>query len=89
VDLLLNNNTAVEVKYWSADFLAGNTRALATQLVNYNDLATLRQITVEFVQTSQNPVTSEMLGRLGSELAPYGLDLSKFVFTVVSNPGIP
>jgi hypothetical protein len=89
VDLLLNNNTAVEVKYWSAEYLAGNAEALADQLLNYNDLGSLRQITVEFVQTSQNPVTSEMFGWLGEKLAGRGLDLSKFVFTVVSNPGIP
>jgi len=66
-----------------------NTEALARQLGRYNGLATLRQVTVEFVQTSQNPVTQDTLKLLGDELAPYGLDLSKFVFTIVPNPGIP
>jgi hypothetical protein len=89
VDLVLSNNTAVEVKYWSADYLRGNIEALARQLGRYNDLATLRQVTVEFVQTSQNPVTQDTLRWLGNQLASREVDLSRFVFAVVPNPGIP
>ena len=88
IDLILNNNTGVEVKYWSESYLSANTRSLANQIQGFNNL-NLNRITVEFVQTRNNPVTSTSLNTLRGELTRMGVDMSTINLTVVPNPGIP
>jgi RHS repeat-associated protein len=60
IDLVLNNNTGVEVKYWTSQRVADDIRILANQFSGFNNLG-LDQITVEFVQTQGKPVTTETL----------------------------
>ena len=89
IDLVLTNNTGVEVKYWSAQSVFDDIRVLESQLRGF-DRVNLDHIVVEFVQTRGNPVTQAVLMQLQTQLKiEFGLNLSKFTFTVVSNPGIP
>lgn len=88
LDLLLTNNTGVEVKYNQAQYVLRNVDRLADQLDNFKRL-NLNQITVEFVQTKSDPVTETVLTRLRHELAMRQVDLSNIVFRIVANPGIP
>jgi RHS repeat-associated protein len=88
IDLVLKNNTGVEVKYNQAQYVLRNIDRLADQLNNFKRL-NLNQITVEFVQTQNNPVTQATLVELQQELTLAGADLSNIVFRIVANPGIP
>ncbi len=89
IDLLLSNSTGVEVKYWQAQTVMQDIGGLARQFDSFNRMG-LNKIIVEFVQTKDNPVTQATLSELQQQLvARYGLDLSKFVFEIVANPGIP
>ncbi|MBX7233672.1 MAG: hypothetical protein K1X65_04755 [Caldilineales bacterium] len=89
IDLLLSNSTGVEVKYWQAQTVIQDIGGLAKQFDSFNQMG-LNKIIVEFVQTKDNPVTQAVLSELQQQLiARYGLDLSKFVFEIVANPGIP
>jgi hypothetical protein len=88
IDLLLNNSTGVEVKYWSAQYALNNVRPLAEQIQGFSNL-NLNQITIEFVQTVNNPVTQSTINKLQQQLVTqYGANLSNIIFTIVSNPGI-
>jgi RHS repeat-associated protein/uncharacterized repeat protein (TIGR01451 family) len=90
IDLVLKDNVGVEVKYWSAQYLTDNVEGLAKQLRGFGPLQ-LRQITVEFVETSsEKPVTNSMLASLRDQLVTqFSIDLSNVTFTTVPNPGIP
>ena len=60
IDLILKNNTGVEVKYWQATTVLSprGITSLAKQMQGFNDnLPHLTRIRVEFVQTANNPVT--------------------------------
>jgi len=89
IDLLLNNNTGVEVKYWSAQRVFADIQILADQFRGFGGLG-LDHVVVEFVQTQNKPVTQAVLGQLQTQLSTqFGVNLSNFTFTIVSNPGIP
>ena len=90
IDLILNNNIGVEVKYWSAERILSSEGLdiLANQFSRFQGLG-LDQITVEFIQTQYNPVTQQILVNLQQELISRGVDLTNFSFVVVQNPGIP
>lgn len=88
IDLILTNNTGVEVKYWSAQYLANNAGKLASQLQEFKSL-NLDRITVEFVQTQGQPISEAMLSEIQALLLQYGVDLTNITFSVVTNPGIP
>ncbi len=89
IDLVLSNSTGVEVKYWRAQTVINDIGSLANQFQGFNKLG-LNKIVVEFVQTQKDPITQTILADLQQQLvSQYGLDLSKFVFNIVANPGIP
>jgi hypothetical protein len=87
IDLVLKNNTGVEVKYNQAQYVLDHVDDLARQLSNFNNL-NLNRIVVEFVQTKGDPVTQTTLTTLQQRLAGR-VDLSNIVFRIVANPGIP
>ena len=94
IDLILKNNTGVEVKYWQATTVLSprGITSLAKQMQGFNDnLPHLTRIRVEFVQTANNPVTRQTIRQLEIALRSdhSSLDMSRITFHVVTNPGIP
>ena len=78
-DLVLKGeNTIVEVKYWTADFVWGNNNAglssLIGQLSSYQ--AQGKQLVLEMFQTQTNALTQADWQRILYELQAAGINLS-------------
>jgi RHS repeat-associated protein len=84
VDLTLQGNIGVEVKYWSYETLEGSLDTLSGQLIeNYS---TFDQTILQFYQTTyETPVTAEMIPQIYEWLAARGVDTANLVIQVVEH----
>ncbi|MDZ7296246.1 MAG: RHS repeat-associated core domain-containing protein, partial [candidate division KSB1 bacterium] len=80
-DLVLDTGTVVEVKYWRESYATGHVEGIIDQLKRYQ--ASGRQLKLEFVRTSTDPITDEFLKQLREQLQKAGIDLSRLTIEVV------
>jgi hypothetical protein len=72
--VLKGQNTAVEVKYWSQEFLTSNYQKLLNQLTRQQ--AAGKNVVLEMYQTQTDPITRTSFDQLVNNLQKDGINLS-------------